>query len=65
MTSTSTDKIIFIDTWAWLALSNKKDKYHEAAKEEYNDIIKNKLTKLTSDYVLDETITALFRNSLF
>lgn len=51
-----------MDTWAWLALSNKKDKYHEAAKEEYNKIIKKGLTKLTSDYVLDETITALFRN---
>ena len=30
--------MIFVDTWAWLALANKKDKNHEAAKIIYNRI---------------------------
>ena len=29
---------IFIDTWAWLALANKRDKYHSAARKSYEEI---------------------------
>ena len=51
--------MIFVDTWAWLALANKKDKNHEAAKITYNRI---KLeTLFTSNFILDELITLLYR----
>lgn len=55
----STDKI-FVDTWAWLALANKKDKYHEVAKRGYKEIKEKGYLLVTSDYILDEVITALF-----
>lgn len=29
---------IFIDTWAWLALANKRDKYHSAARKSCEEI---------------------------
>jgi len=34
------DKFIFVDAWAWLALSNRKDMHHEPAKRGYGEIIR-------------------------
>ena len=64
MINKSMDKMkhIFVDSWAWLALANKKDKYHEVAKEIYNKIKTKEYVMVTSDYVIDEVVTALFRN---
>lgn len=56
---------IFVDTWAWLALSNRNDAYHERAKDGYEEIKSGGYRMVTSDYVLDEVITALFRNVAF
>jgi predicted nucleic acid-binding protein len=56
------DKYIFVDAWAWLALSNRKDMHHEIAKEEYGKIKAAGYRMITSDYVIDELITSLFRN---
>ena len=64
-TSMKTNNLIFIDTWAWLALANRKDSYHESVKEYYFKIRKEKYWLITSDYVLDEVITALFINVAF
>ena len=61
----STNKIIFVDAWAWLALSNKKDISHELAKKWYMEIKTSGYRMITSDYVLDEVITALFKNVAF
>ena len=51
--------MIFVDTWAWLALANKKDKNHEAAKITYKRIKIE--TLFTSNFILDELITLLYR----
>ena len=51
---------VFVDTWAWLAIANGNDNYHEAAKECLEDISSNNKEMVTSDYVLDEVITSLF-----
>jgi predicted nucleic acid-binding protein len=59
------DRYVFVDTWAWLALSNRKDIHHEIAKREYEEIKMTGYRMVTSDYVLDEMITALFRNVAF
>jgi len=61
----ASNKRIFVDTWAWLALSNRKDDRHEVAKREYEGIKAAGYRMVTSDYVLDEVITALFRNVAF
>jgi len=37
-TSMEQDKLVFIDTWAWLALANGKDTYHECAREGYVEL---------------------------
>lgn len=63
--STEPNKLIFVDAWASLALSNRKDTHHELAKKEYNEIKATGYRMVTSDYVLDELITALFGSVAF
>jgi predicted nucleic acid-binding protein len=46
-------------------LSNRKDAHHELAKRTYEEIKAAGYRMVTSDYVLDEVITALFRNVAF
>jgi len=58
----SMDRYVFVDTWAWLALSNRKDVHHEPATKEYEEITAVGYRLVTSDYVLDEVIAALFRS---
>jgi predicted nucleic acid-binding protein len=53
---------VFVDTWAWLALANRRDTNHEFAKACYAKLTTSGYKLVTSDYVLDELITALFRN---
>ena len=62
-----TDRSIFIDSWAFLALANRKDSYHQKAVCSYEEIeIKEKDDRMvTSDYVLDEVITSLFKKVNF
>jgi len=61
----SMNKYIFLDAWAWLALSNRKDMHHELAKKWYGEMKAAGYKIVTSDYVLDEVITALFKNVVF
>lgn len=61
----SMNKYIFMDAWAWLALSNRKDMHHELAKKVYGEMKTAGYGMVTSDYVLDEVITSLFRNVVF
>jgi predicted nucleic acid-binding protein len=61
----STVKLIFVDTWAWLALANRNDRYHEVAKRGYEEIVRKGYRMVTTDYVLDEVITALFKSVAF
>jgi predicted nucleic acid-binding protein len=47
---------IFVDTGGWYAAIARRDHDHEAAKAFLSD---NRLQLLTSDYVMDETVTLL------
>jgi predicted nucleic acid-binding protein len=50
--------MIFVDTSAWLALADAKDENHDAARQFEAKLRKGDHGKLvTSDYILDETIT--------
>lgn len=56
---------IFADTWALLALANRKDSFHSIVTRTYETILENAFQLVISDYILDETITALFKNARF
>ena len=52
--------MIFIDTWAWVALAIPEDQHHTQAAAIYRRLIQSREPMVTSDYVLGETITFLF-----
>ena len=51
------NKLIFVDTSAWIMLINKAETYHQAAVETYNEI--SKATFVISNLVVGETYTWL------
>lgn len=52
---------LFIDTWGWLALRDRREDLHGEAKNVYQKYRKKNANLYTSDYVLDETFTLLFK----
>ncbi len=55
--------MIFVDTGFWIALKNKDDKYHPKANLLWGKILQGEITGLvTTDYILDESITHASRN---
>lgn len=52
---------LFIDTWGWLTLRDKRESRHSEVNNFYRNFRRRRGTAYTSDYVLDETITLLFR----
>lgn len=57
--------LLFVDTWGWLALWDKKDRSHDKVKNYYDGFRKKNGIAVTTDYVLDETITLIFRRTHF
>ncbi len=55
----------FIDTWGWIALGRRKDPRHAEAAEYYTALSRTGERIYTSDYVLDEAITLIFRRESF
>lgn len=49
----------FVDTGAWIALFNVRDKYHADATAIYNSLQQQRERLYTTDYVIDETVTRL------
>ncbi len=52
-------RAVFVDTSGWLALVLRNDQYHQSATAYYQLLRSNKMPLVTSDYVLDETLTRL------
>jgi predicted nucleic acid-binding protein len=52
--------MIFVDTWAWIALTDKTDQYHAAAREQHQKHLAALRRYVTSDYVLTEFINYLY-----
>jgi len=50
---------LFVDTSAWLALNNKNDQHHNEAVSRSTVIKRQKIDLVTSDYVIDESITVI------
>jgi predicted nucleic acid-binding protein len=53
--------MVFVDTWAWLALAYAKDPYQAAAAQQHREFRRQKTRYVTTDHVLAEFLSALFR----
>jgi len=51
--------VIFVDTGAWIALSDRNDQHYDDAVATYTLLKRRKERFLTTDYVIDETLTRL------
>jgi len=56
---------VFVDTWGWMALGHRREPRHAEVKHIYQELRSNQIPTYTSDYVLDELITLLFRHEVF
>ncbi len=56
---------VFIDTWGWLTLRDRDESRHEDVKAFYRQFRDHNGIIYTSDYVLDETITLVFKRLPF
>ena len=52
--------MLFIDTWGWVALHNKRETGHGEVKAFYREYRLSGGKIYTTDYVLDETLTLVF-----
>jgi predicted nucleic acid-binding protein len=48
---------LFVDTSAWLALNDRDDQYHKKAVEKSVEIKNQRIELITSEYVIDESVT--------
>ncbi|NOX61502.1 MAG: type II toxin-antitoxin system VapC family toxin [Chloroflexi bacterium] len=53
--------ILFIDTWGWINIFNRRESQHREVSRYYQDLRNRGATIVTSDYVLDEVYTLLFK----
>jgi predicted nucleic acid-binding protein len=51
--------LIFVDTWAWIALAVDRDQYHGVAQAQHHLFRRARRRYVTSDFVLSETISYL------
>ena len=50
---------VFVDTGGWLSVVNEADKYHEAGRPYFEELIDARARLLTTDFILDEALTRL------
>jgi len=54
-------KTLFIDTWGWINLFNRKESHHQQVSQYYQMARSKQTSIITTDYVLDEVYTLLFK----
>ena len=57
--------LVLIDTWGWLALGHRRDSHHREINALYKELRSGGACIYTTDYVLDEVMTLLFRREAF
>ncbi|MEW6619697.1 MAG: PIN domain-containing protein [bacterium] len=57
-------KRILVDTWAWCALTNKKDTFHKIAAQIDKDLIEEGYRYVTTNFILCETYTLIRNNAI-
>ena len=65
MKSSTAIEPLFVDTWGWLVLANDRDPAFAAVAELRRQYAESGALWVTTDYVLDETITRLFASAPF
>ena len=55
---------LFVDTWGWVAVADRRDAGHEAATEIFQRARRSG-GAITSNFILDETFTHLFKRRPF
>lgn len=56
---------VFVDTWGWISLFSRKERRHEQVSGLYRSIRSTSGQMVTTDYVLDEVWTMLFKRVPF
>lgn len=52
--------MMFVDTWAWIALADRSDQYHGAADKQHRKNVKKRRQYVTSDFVTAELIDYVY-----
>jgi len=52
---------LLIDTWGWLALRDRQEREHDNVNTFFQDFLNKHGIIYTTDYILDETFTMLYR----
>ncbi len=65
MKSSTAIEPLFMDTWGWLVLANDRDPAFAAVVELRRQYVESGAPWVTTDYVLDKTITRLFAAAPF
>jgi len=65
MAKTVSPEAVFVDTWGWMALGHRREPRHAEVARLYQELRDQDIPLYTSDYVLDELITLLFRREVF
>ncbi len=65
MRNSTASEPVFVDTWGWLALANDRDPAFASVVELKRRQAGRRRGWVTSDYVLDETVTRLFASRPF
>ena len=52
---------VFVDSGAWIALSDTRDKYHEMAKSQFRILAEEKISLVTTNLVIAEVYTIIRR----
>jgi uncharacterized protein len=65
MKSSTAIESLFVDTWGWLVLANDRDPAFQAVVELRRKYAESGGLWVTTDYVLDETVTRLFAAAPF
>jgi len=56
---------VLVDTWGWLALADDREPKHRAVRALIQNAWRQTEAVLTTDYILDETFTLVFRRLPF
>jgi len=52
-------RVTFVDAGGWLSVIIRTDRYHVVGSQHYRQLLEQRVTVATSDFVLDEVITRL------